>query len=329
MIRKPRSIKKTIKVSKFSLLLGVLILLIFLFLPGQNIYETSWQISRPAVAESPLNLKPPTAYPINLTKNLPPELTSQAVLVMDLPSSVILYEKNPHQRLFPASITKVMTALVALDFYAQKSSAYKLDQLLEVKTSITDGKVMGLTVGEKLTFENLLYAALVDSANDAAYAIADNFPGGVEKFVVKMNEKAKELSMTDTNFTNPIGFEDDQHYSTASDLSRLASSALQNPVIAQVVGTAQITVPNSDFSKFYNLQNVNELLGKVPGVLGLKTGWTDQAGECLVTAITRNNHQVLFIVLGSKDRFGETEKLIDWVFGNFSWQVMALPKSDQ
>lgn len=322
MIRKPRSIKKTTKVSKFSFLLGILVLLIFLFLPGQNIYQTTWQISRPAVAESPLNLKPPTAYPVNQTKNLPPALTSQAILVMDMPSAVVIYGKNPNQRLFPASITKVMTALVALD-------NYQINQLLEVKTSITDGKVMGLTVGEKLTFENLLYAALVDSANDAAYAIADNFPGGVEKFVVKMNEKAKELSMTETNFTNPVGYEDENHYSTASDLSRLAVVALSNPIVAQVVGTAQITVPNSDFSKFYPLQSVNELLGKVPGVLGLKTGWTEAAGECLVTAVTRNNHQVLFIVLGSTDRFGETEKLIDWVFGNFSWQVMALPKSDQ
>lgn len=296
--------------------------MIFLFLPGQNIYQTTWQISRPAVAETPINLKPPAPYPVNLTKNPPPALTSQAILVMDLPSSVILYERNPKQRLFPASITKVMTALVALD-------SYKLDQLLEVKTSITDGKVMGLTVGEKLTLENLLYATLVDSANDAAYAIADNFPGGVSEFVKKMNQKAKELSMTETNFTNSVGYEDENHYSTVLDLSRLAAVALSNPVIAQVAGTPQITVPNSDFSKFYRLQSVNELLGKVPGVLGLKTGWTEKSGECLVTAMTRNNHQVLLIVLGSKDRFGETQELIDWVFGNFSWQIMAVPKQDQ
>lgn len=322
MIRKPRSIKKTKKISRSSFLLAVLIFLIFLFLPGQNIYQTTWQISRPAVADVPLILPTHAPYPVNLTNNLPPDLTSQSILIMDLPSGVVMYEKNSNQRLFPASITKVMTALVALD-------SYQMNQLLEVKTSVTDGKVMGLTVGEKLTFENLLYGALVDSANDAAYTIADNFTGGVTEFVKKMNQKAKELTMNDTNFTNPAGFEDSNHYSTAADLSRLAVVALSNPVIAQVVGTAQITVPNSDFSKFYNLQNVNELLGKVPGVLGLKTGWTDQAGECLVTAITRNNHQVLFIVLGSKNRFGETEKLIDWVFGNFSWQVMALPKSDQ
>ena len=106
----------------------------------------------------------------------------------------------------------------------------------------------------------------------------------------------------------------------------MASSALQNPVITQVVSIAQITVPNSDFSKFYALQSVNELLGKVPGVMGLKTGWTDRAGECLVTAAERNSHRVLFVLLDSQDRFGETEKLINWAFTNFSWQIMVLPK---
>lgn len=329
MIRKPRSIKKTTKVSKFSFLLGILVFLIFLFLPGQNIYQTTWQISRPAVADVPLALPAPAPYPVNFSGVSAPILTSRGVLLIDLASGVTIFEKNKDLQLFPASITKVMTALVGLD-------AYKLDDILEVKTFVSDGKVMGLTLGEKMTFENLLYAALVDSANDAAYAIADNYSqkssaysGGLEKFIEKMNQKAKDLKMEKTHFTNPIGFEDENHYSTALDLSRLSISALQNPKIAQIVGISTITVPNADFSKFYKLENVNSLLGKVPGVLGLKTGWTEKSGECLVTVVTRNNQKVLFIVLGSADRFGETQKLIDWVFNNFSWQKITAPKPDR
>lgn len=296
--------------------------MVFLFLPGQNIYEVSWQISRPAVADVPLILSQPAPYPVNFSGVLVPILTSRGVLIIDLASGVTIFEKNKDLWLFPASITKVMTALVGLD-------VYKLDDVLEVKTFIADGKVMGLTFGEKMTFENLLYGALVDSANDAAYTIADNYSGGVEKFIEKMNQKAKDLNMEKTHFTNPIGFEDENHYSTALDLARLSIFALQNPKIAQIVGISTITVPNANFSKFYKLENVNSLLGKVPGVLGLKTGWTEKSGECLVTALTRNNHRVLFIVLGSADRFGETQKLIDWVFGNFSWQTMVLPTPDQ
>ena len=309
------------KISRFSVLLSFLILLILFCLPGQNIYQTTWQINKPAVAGINISLPTPAPYPVNFTGVQLPNLSSQSVVIMDLDSSVTLYQKNPTQRLLPASTTKLMTALVGLE-------TYKLDQLLEVKTVITEGKVMGVSAGEKFTFENLLYAALVDSANDAAYAIAENYPGGVNQFIQEMNQKAKELYMEKTNFQNPIGFEDPNHYSTAFDLAKLAAYALKNPQIAQVVGTANITIPNADFSKFYTLANVNSLLGKIPGVMGIKTGWTEQAGECLIAAAERNNHRVLFVVLGSQDRFGETEKLIDWTFANFTWQKVELPSWD-
>jgi len=305
----------------FSAALLFLILLIFLFLPGQNIYQASFKSKKPPFIGSPTSIPAPAAYPVNSTGILPPDLTAGAIMVVDIPSGTILFQKNPKSRLSPASITKIMTALVALE-------QYKMEDILTVKTPIFEGRTMGLTPSERLTFENLLYGTLVHSANDAAYTIAENYPGGVEKFVQKMNEKAKELSLNDTNFANPIGFEEAGHFTTAQDLAYLATFALQNPIIAKIVGTAAITVADANFTRFYQLQNVNELLGKVPGVLGVKTGWTENAGECLVTAITKNDKEILIVLLSSKDRFGEAESLINWAFTNFTWQTIAPPRQD-
>ena len=300
------------KISKFSLLLALAILAIFFFYPGQNVYQTISLEKRPPVAAFNGVMPTMAPYPVNATKILPPDLTSQAILVVDIPSVVVLYQKNPQVKLAPASTTKLMTALVAMDYF-------KMDDILTVKTVITEGRVMGLAGGDKLTFENLLYGALVHSGNDAAFTIAENYPGGVDNFVKKMNAKAKDIYLLDTSFTNPVGFEDSHHFTTAKDLARLAAYALNNSNIAKIVGTPNITVADVNFTKFYRLENVNELLGKIPGVLGVKTGWTENAGECLVTAVTRNSREILLVVLGSKDRFGETETLINWVFANYNW----------
>ncbi|MBI4999533.1 D-alanyl-D-alanine carboxypeptidase [Candidatus Gottesmanbacteria bacterium] len=317
----PKISKKTIKAPKSSLVLAVLLFLIFLFLPGQNIYETGFIKKKPPVANLPQSLPTPAPYPVNISGILPPDLTAQAVLVMDIPSQVVLYQKNPKSRLSPASITKLMTALVALE-------QYKMEDILTVKTPIFEGRTMGLVPGERLTFENLLYGTLVHSANDAAYVLAENYSGGVEKFVQRMNEKASELFLTETNFANPVGFEENGHYTTAQDLARLATHALQNPIIAKTVGTPAITVADVSFTRFYQLENVNQLLGKIPGVLGVKTGFTQNAGECLVTAVTKNGKKILIVILSSKDRFGETQALIDWAFSNFIWESPVLPKQD-
>lgn len=319
MIKKTSSRKISKSVPKFSLLLAFLMLLIFFFVPGQNIYQTTTKEGRPQVAGFSTIMPTPAPYPVNVTGLLPPELTAQAIIVSDIPSGVTLYKKNPTLRLSPASITKLMTAMVGLE-------KFKMDDILTVKTVISEGRTMGLATGEKLTFENLLYATLVHSANDAAYVIAENYPGGTEEFVTRMNKRAGELYLRQTHFTNPIGFEDVNHFTTASDLACLANIALNNQVLAKIVATPAITISDTSFTRFYNLQNVNQLLGKIPGVLGVKTGWTENAGECLVTAVSKNERKILLVVLGSQDRFGETKTLIDWVFANFTWQTLALPK---
>lgn len=255
----------------------------------------------------------PAPYPINVTQVAPPLLSAQGVMIVDVPSGVSLYEKNSDTQFLPASTTKLMTAMVALEHYQL------IDEIV-VKTVITEGQVMGLVYGERITVENLLYGIMVHSANDAAFALAEHFPGGVEAFVAQMNEKARSLHLNQTRFTNPIGFDDAAHVISPKDLASLSLAALKNPIITKMVGVPQITVSDSTFSHFHPLKNINELLGKIPGVSGLKTGWTIHAGQALVTTAQRNDRQILIVLLKSEDRFGETEQLLGWVFANFTWE---------
>ena len=285
--------------------------LLFLF-PSPNIYFQSQTSSNISQAVK-VNLPDPPPVPINVTGENAPDVTAEGVVIVDILSNMIIYEKNANDKFHPASTTKIMTAMVALDHY-------QMDDILTVNRMETEGKTMGLISGERLTFESLLYGALVDSANDAAYTIAENYPGGVEKFVQVMNRKALSVHLDNTHFTNPIGFDEDQTYTTPLDLAKLAKIALGNKVIAKIVGTKAITVSDINFTNFHNLRNVNELLGKIAGVAGVKTGYTENGGEILVSEVKKNDHSVLFVVLKSRDRFKETTLMIDWVFNNFSWK---------
>lgn len=241
-----------------------------------------------------------------------PALSAQAVLVLDLDSGMVLYKKNDDLPFWPASTTKLMTALVALETYPPAT-------VLTVKNPITSGRVMALVDGEKITVENLIYGILVHSANDAAYALASSHPDGYTFFVKAMNDKAVSLHLDNTHFVNPAGFDNDKQYTTARDLARLTLAALKKPLISQAVSLVSITVPDADFSHFHYLTNVNELLGVVPGVVGGKTGWTENSKENLVNITKRNGRAILTVVLGSNGRFKETEILTNWVFDNFEW----------
>lgn len=254
-----------------------------------------------------------------LTGSVPyPILSAQGVLAVDLSSGVPLYEKNSDELLLPASTTKIVTALVALD-------TYKLDQILTVPQGVlVDGQKMGLIPGEQMRFEDMLYGLLVYSANDAAETLAKDYPGGYDAFIEAMNSKAKDLSMTNTKFANPIGLDQLNQITTARDLVRAAEVAMRNQEFAKIVGTKQIIISDASGKYTYNLKNINELLGSVPGVLGVKTGWTENARENLVTYIERDGHKVMIAVLGSQDRFGETKELIDWIFANYTWQEVKV-----
>ena len=309
------SFKKLVRIFQISLL--VITLSLF---PGRKISLLSNPITADNTNQTEKkNIEPesvPPPIPVLVPNVLYPEISAQGILIKDLDSGVVMYAKNEKQPLSPASTTKIMTALVTLD-------KFNLDDVLTVNTVINNGRVMNLTHLEKLTVEALLYGTLVHSANDAAYTLAENYPGGYAAFISEMNRKAKELGLTDTYFTNPIGFDDENHYSTASDLARLASFALSNKVIAKIVGTRAITVSDISYTYFHDLKNVNILLGKIAGLSGVKTGYTENAGEILISEVRKNGHAVLFVVLKSSDRFGETVRLIDWVFNNFSWVPLS------
>jgi len=248
-----------------------------------------------------------------------PTLSAEGVIATDLDSGITLYEKNSDLPLLPASTTKIVTALVSLD-------TYKLDQVLTVPQGINvDGQKMGLYPGEKMKFENILYGLLVYSANDAAEALAIDYPGGYDSFIAAMNVKAKDLSMVNSHFDNPVGLDTDGQRSTAKDLIRASEVAMRDPEFAKIVGTKNIAITDESGKTSYNLQNVNELLGSVPGVMGVKTGWTEDARENLVTYIVRDNHHIMIALLGSQDRFGETKELIDWIFGSYKWQEVKYP----
>lgn len=295
--------------------------LVFFFFPGQNWYALIQADYHPSKTQSlNFSLPPAADYPFNFNDVSPPVLTAHSVAVIDRDSAVLMYGRNEKVQVLPASTVKLMTALVALDYY-------QLDDILVVGEVDNNGQDMELINGEKITVENLLYGLLVASANDAALALAQNYPGGEEGFVKAMNQKARQLSLNNSYFANPTGLDSDQEgnllkdfsYTTALDLARLASFALKNETILKIVSTPFIKVTDVEGKIVHNLYSINELLNRLPGMKGMKTGWTEEAGECLIGYTEREGRGVITVVLGSYDRFGETRKLVDWVFDNFRW----------
>jgi D-alanyl-D-alanine carboxypeptidase len=257
--------------------------------------------------KKPLTLSP---LPYQKTQALPYS-SAQGIYVVDLPSFTPILEKNSQQKFLPASTAKIISALVTYDIY-------KPEQIIEVKETIDDGQLMGLVLGEKITVENLLYGLLVHSGNDAAYVLAKN--SGYQKFVDLMNQKAKELKMKNTHFTDPAGLDEDQNqYTTPFDLALAARVILNHPYLSKMVAVKEITVPDVDFKYFHRLVNVNKLLGEVSGVGGIKTGYTQEAGQNLVSFYKKNSHQFIIVVLKSEDRFLDTKNIIDWIDWNIDY----------
>lgn len=313
--------QKKLRIFKIlSIVIKILILLVvggaFFYYPGQNVYTLSQAktVSKDSVALVPL--PKPAPYPKNVAQIYPGgEISAYGVVVLDVASGIFLYKRNEGVELAPASTTKILTALVALDYYDS-------DAILTVDTVVNNGQAMGLVKGERMTLENMLYGALVYSGNDAAYTLAENYPGGVDAFILAMNAKASALHLTGSHFTNPIGFDDPLHKMTAIDLARLASVAISNKLIAKIVSVPQITVSDITFTYFHSLKNVNQLLGKIPGVGGIKTGWTEEAGENLVTLVERDGHKEIIVILHSKDRFEDTKNIINWIYSMHQWETI-------
>lgn len=260
-----------------------------------------------------LVLKPfPVAYTLysypTLGTYVQPLLSAQAAAIFDPQSGVFLYTKNSSLRFSIASTTKIMSALVAI-------KQFKHDDILTVQRDYIEGSSLQLFKGEQFSFENLLYAMLLNSANDAAYAIADNYPGGIKSFVSRMNATAAKFHLWNTSFIDPAGLEDDNDFSTVTDLARLAGIALQQPTIAQVIATKSKTINTVDNNISYPLENLNKLLG-YDGVIGMKTGTTEGAGQVLITAKEYNGHTFIIVVIQSTDRYADTWSLLNLIDTN-------------
>ncbi len=300
-----------------KVLLLIVVIAFFVLLPSQGIALFSTEIVKNPFRQVPFAVLTPRPYPVSLTNIYPQdEVSARGIVILDPDSGATLFQRNADESLSPASTTKILTALVALD-------AYSLDDVVTVQTVVNSGQVMGLFPGEQITVEYLLYGALIHSGNDAAWALAEHYKGGVDAFVTAMNVKAQSLHLTASHFTNPVGYDNPDHKMTATDLARLSAFALTNHTIAKIVAIPQITISDVAHTRFHALTNVNQLLGKIPGVGGIKTGWTEEAGENLVTLVTRNSHSVIIVVLKSTDRFKDTSYLIDWVFSNFEWKTFS------
>lgn len=237
----------------------------------------------------------------------PPTLTAKAFLLYDVDSAQILYEQNRSLALAPASLTKLMTALLVLE---------KGDLQAQVTIQGSDlvgNSSMGLQAGEKLTVEQLLWGLLIPSGNDAATALARQLSGSVDEFVAQMNSRAKELGLQQTHFANPHGLDAPEHLSSATDLLTITRQVLVYPLFQEIVATNAITVAG------HLLQNTNELLATYPGANGVKTGTSDAAGQCLVASIMRNGHRVLIIILGSQDRYADARALYAHYSEHYAW----------
>lgn len=249
-------------------------------------------------------------YPI-LSQTIEPNISAKAAVVMDNDSKVILFSKNPNLLFSMASTTKIMTALVAMNHY-------KLDDILTIQTTGIGGIRLGFMSGEKIFFKDLLFALLLPSSNDAALALAQNYKGGELAFVKKMNEYAKFLHLNNTSFADPAGLGDDLDHTTALELATLASIALKNKLFAEIVSTKHKIITDADGLFSYSIFNLNKLLG-IDGINGVKTGFTDEAGQVLVTSKNQNGHTLIAVVMNSENRFTDTKLLLDYVSNNLTY----------
>lgn len=231
--------------------------------------------------------------------------SARSAILIDAGSGRVLYEQNADERMLIASITKIMTAVVALE-------NGDVDEMYTVTAEdMAEGSSMYLAVGEKLTLEELLYGLMLSSGNDAALAVAHCVSGTVEAFVEQMNAKAKELGMSNSSFANPNGLDHDDHYSTARDMATLTAYALQNAAFARIVSTTSITIGTR------TLTNHNKLLRQYDGCIGVKTGYTKAAGRTLVSAALRDGQTLVAVTLSDGNDWQDHANLLDHGFETY------------
>jgi serine-type D-Ala-D-Ala carboxypeptidase (penicillin-binding protein 5/6) len=232
-----------------------------------------------------------------------PDIKAAALYMVELKSGRVLLEKNATRRLPPASLTKIMTALVALE-------TAPLHEVVRInRRAIVHHSSYKFRPGEEFLLRDLLTAMLVTSANDACEAIAWHIGGDDKQFVAMMNDRARTLGLKDTHFANPCGFDAKGHYSTAADLARLTEQALQQPIFAMMVRTMVRDIATVDGTRQVVLRSTNELLLD-PDVNGVKTGYTSKAGRCLIASMFKDGHRLLLVGLNVMDRWEQAPKLL-------------------
>ena len=244
-----------------------------------------------------------------------PSLNARYAVIYDRASKTVLYGKSENEKCKMASTTKILTAIVVLENVSDLSAKATISS----KSAHTGGSRLGLSTGDIITIHDLLYGLLMVSGNDAAVALAEFTSGSVEDFSKLMNKKASSLGLTSSHFVTPHGLDQDEHYTTAYELAKIADYALCNETFSKIVNTSSYTVLIDGNPK--NLHNTNELLGSLDGVYGIKTGFTNGANRCLVTSCKRGNLDIISVVLGcdtKKDRTLDSIKLINYAFNNFT-----------
>ncbi|CVK19046.1 MULTISPECIES: D-alanyl-D-alanine carboxypeptidase family protein [Sporomusa] len=245
----------------------------------------------------------------------PPTLSAQAAVLMDAKTGQVLYDRNMNKKLAPASTTKIMTAIIAIE-------SGRLDETTRVSihAASTPGSSLNLYPGQSITLRELLTGLLLRSGNDAAVAIAEHLAGSVDAFVAIMNQKAGSIGALHTHFRNPHGLSAPNHASTAFDLAWITRYALNNPTFAEIVGTKETNIEWLDRkgkSHDRNLRNTNKLLWMLEDADGVKTGTTNAAGPCLVSSATRNNQKLIAVVLHDHSRWFDSMMLLKHGFDTY------------
>ncbi len=244
----------------------------------------------------------------------PPQISAASAILVDGDTGRVLYEKEPHEKRLIASITKLMTALVAVESTPDLS----LEVEVEREWTLAEGSSMYLREGETLTLETLLYGLLLASGNDAALAVAGACAGDVDTFVDWMNQRAESLDMENTHFVNPNGLNDEEHYSTAHDMALLARECLKHPELKEIMRTRSTT------KEGHSLANHNKLLWRYEGCIGMKTGYTQMAGRTLVSAAEREGQTLICVTLNDPNDWEDHANLLDYGFETCPRHVLAL-----
>ncbi len=245
-------------------------------------------------------------------------ISAEGAVLIDVNSGRILYEKNPDKKMKIASLTKIMTAIIAIE-------EESLENIVETSDNAygTEGSSIYLKRGEELTLENMLYGLMLRSGNDAAVAISEHVGGSIEGFAYLMNNKAAFLGMNNSYFTNPHGLDNENHYSTPRDMAILTAYALKNPVFNDIVSTKIKTVPQEDEDWDKKWVNKNKMLYLYEWADGVKTGYTKLAKRCLASSATKDGIQLACITLNAPDDWNDHKKLLEYGFNNYDVEVLV------